>query len=371
MEYRRLGRTDLDVSIIGLGTEHLNGATRETVNSVVKEGIEAGVNYFDLVFSFREYLSNFAFALKDQRDGLLLTGHLGSCQRDGQYYKSRDPKECEENFIEFLSILQIAYVDILFLHNFHGMRDYERAMDERGLIGLGNRLKREGKAHFLGISLHSFDVGVEAVKSERFDVIMAPVNFLGNAVPGRKEFLYLCENYDIGLVAMKTFAGGRLLQGKGTVNVARFRSGGKAIELRMSTYITPVQCIGYSLSQVGVSTVMPGVKNNQELYEAIQYLKATDEERDHTGIIKDFKQYIDGECLYCNHCLPCPSYIDIGRVIRLVDSAEYGNIKELKKDYGDMPVRASACNECAVCVERCPFNVDVIAKIKKAIRLFE
>jgi aryl-alcohol dehydrogenase-like predicted oxidoreductase len=54
MEYRKLGRTGLDVSAIGLGTEYLNGQSRETVVSVVREAVDRGVNYFDLVFSFPE-----------------------------------------------------------------------------------------------------------------------------------------------------------------------------------------------------------------------------------------------------------------------------------------------------------------------------
>lgn len=47
MKYRKLGKTGLDVSIIGLGTEYLNRKPRKTVISIVHEAIERGVNYFD------------------------------------------------------------------------------------------------------------------------------------------------------------------------------------------------------------------------------------------------------------------------------------------------------------------------------------
>ena len=52
MEYRRLGQTGLEASAIGLGTEYLNGQPREVVISVVREAIERGVNYIDLLFAF-------------------------------------------------------------------------------------------------------------------------------------------------------------------------------------------------------------------------------------------------------------------------------------------------------------------------------
>lgn len=47
MKYRKLGKTGLDVSIIGLGTEYLNKKPKKTVVSVVHEAIEEGINYFD------------------------------------------------------------------------------------------------------------------------------------------------------------------------------------------------------------------------------------------------------------------------------------------------------------------------------------
>ena len=48
MEYRKLGRTGLDVSAIGLGTEHLE-QSRETMEAVLDAAVDAGVNYIDLL----------------------------------------------------------------------------------------------------------------------------------------------------------------------------------------------------------------------------------------------------------------------------------------------------------------------------------
>ena len=36
-----------------------------------------------------------------------------------------------------------------------------------------------------------------------------------------------------------------------------------------------------------------------------------------------------------------------------------------------MPVKASACVECGLCVERCPFDVDIMAKLAEAAAMFE
>ncbi len=83
-----------------------------------------------------------------------------------------------------------------------------------------------------------------------------------------------------------------------------------------------------------------------------------------------FKEYITGECVYCNHCLPCPSSIDIGQTIRLFEMAQNGMTSEIKDAYSTMMKNASDCIQCGNCEERCPFDVEVIPKMEQAERLF-
>jgi predicted aldo/keto reductase-like oxidoreductase len=104
------------------------------------------------------------------------------------------------------------------------------------------------------------------------------------------------------------------------------------------------------------------------LHSVLQYIDAPPEEKDFSSIITSFKEYTPGECVYCNHCLPCPSYIDIGAVIRLLDT--YGT-ESVQHEYNTLSAKASDCTECGACVERCPFEVDVLSKMKKAVAVFE
>jgi len=64
MKTRTLGRTGLEVGVIGLGTEYLNGTPSKTYTSVVHRAVDAGVDYIDIVYSFPEYLDNLGAALK-------------------------------------------------------------------------------------------------------------------------------------------------------------------------------------------------------------------------------------------------------------------------------------------------------------------
>ena len=73
----------------------------------------------------------------------------------------------------------------------------------------------------------------------------------------------------------------------------------------------------------------------------------------------------------CQHCLPCPEGIEIGWVIWDLDQIPVRGIEQIKEWYAEFPVKASACVECGVCVERCPFDVEIIAKMREVAALFE
>jgi predicted aldo/keto reductase-like oxidoreductase len=370
MKYSKLGRTGLDVSIIGIGTEHMRGQPRETVVSTLRGAVERGINYFDIIFAMPEYLDHMGEGLRSVRERVHLTAHLGSTDKDGQYYKTRTAKRCESSFLTVLRRLGTEYVDVLFLHNFNTPNDWDQA-SRNGYLDRADRLRREGKARFLGISGHYHGILEMAIESGLVDLIMLPVNLFNHAMPGRGDLLDLCAQQDVGVVAMKPFGGGRLLNRRGSLRVPMYQTGGEALQVKIAGTVTPAQCLGYVLAQRGVSLALSGVKNEDELAATVRALEATDAERDFSQLLTDFGRYVEGECTYCNHCLPCPAVIDIGQVNRLLDLAESGFAPSLRTAYAALPVKASACTECGACTKRCPFGVDVVARILQAVAVFE
>jgi predicted aldo/keto reductase-like oxidoreductase len=371
MEYRNLGRTGLEVSAVGLGTEYLKGQPRETVVSVIRQAIKHGVSYFDVVFSFPDYLDDLGVALKGHRQDVLLTGHLGSTVKNGQYFKTRNVKHCESFFLDLLARLGTDYVDVLFLHNCNPQKDYDKLMSQKGPLGLAKRLQQEGKARYLGFSGHSVTTALQAVESGHVDVLMFPINLAANAVPGKKELLQACAAASVGVVAMKPYAGGKLLSQERTVHMGGYQMGGAALKLKKTAPITPVQCLAYVLSQVGVSTAVPGCAEEEQLKAALAYCQASEEERDFSPLLADFQQYAEGECVYCNHCLPCPAAIDIGQVMRLLDMAQHRMSTDLRASYAALSAKAADCTQCGACEQRCPFGVSVMARMEQAVATFE
>jgi predicted aldo/keto reductase-like oxidoreductase len=370
METTKLGRTGLDVGAIGIGTEHMHGQPRETVVSTLRAAVERGVNYFDVIFAHPEYQSHMEEGFRGLRNDVLLAAHLGSTVKDGQYYKTRTAKRCESTFLGVLRALDTEYVDVLFLHNFNADKDWDRA-ERSGFLELAARLREEGRARCLAISGHYHGILRRAVESGLVDLIMVPVNLFNHAMPGRNDLLDLCARQNIGVVAMKPFGGGKLLNKRGSMRVPKYQTSGETYQVKIASQVTPVQCLSYVLAQRGVSVALPGVKNETELTAALNTLQASASERDYGDLLASFGRTIEGQCIYCNHCLPCPAVIDIGQVNRLLDWAELGLTAALRAAYEALPVPASACTECGVCTQRCPFGVDVVPRIQEAIRVFE
>jgi predicted aldo/keto reductase-like oxidoreductase len=134
---------------------------------VIHEALDQGVNYFDLIVGNPEVKDLFGKGFKGKRDKVILAGHLGCSERNGQYYKTRDRNECQELFDDLLKRLQTDYLDILHLHNVDEKKDYEQIIGPAGILEIAQRLKKEGKIRFIGFSGHNISrcpFGVDVIE---------------------------------------------------------------------------------------------------------------------------------------------------------------------------------------------------------------
>jgi len=370
MRTRTLGRTGATVSTISMGTEYLIHKPQAHVDGVIHTAIERGINYFDVFYGQGFVREIYGRAFAGYRDRVMLTAHLGATEEHGESGRTRDPERALHFFHEYLRLFTTDYVDVLFLHNSDGQEDYDTVMAPGGLADLALRLKQEGKARFIGFSGHTVSTARQAAESGIVDVIMFPVNLAAHAVPGKRELHQTCAAHDVALVAMKPFAGGRLLQKETTVSLETWQMGGEGRELRKERAVTPAQCLHYVLSQPGICTAVPGCASIPELEQVLAYYEASEEERDFAGLLAAFAEYRGGECVYCNHCLPCPQGINVGQVNRLGDLASYSVTPALRAAYAALEANASDCIECGSCEAACPFDVAVIEKMARTATLF-
>ncbi len=354
METRMLGRTSREVGVVGLGTEHLT-ANRENVDAVLDLAVPAGVNYIDLVYNdpldtHADYWQAIGPALRRHRERLVLCLHWGLV-----YHEPVD--RCQSCFNQALDRLGNGYAEIAMLT----MVDSESLWQNWARQGI-ERLdgyRRDGRVGAIGMSNHNVDVARMAVESGLIDVLMFPVNLYQHPPdPGRAALLETCAEHGVGVVAMKPYYGGVLLERDGS-----------------PTGITPAQCLHYVLSQA-VATAVPGPRDADQMRQALSYVTAPAEEKRATPLHEELKEWLRGQCVRCQHCLPCPQDIRIPSVIYYLNYVEYYGLTPLhqqanRASYARLPAKGSDCIECEVCLERCPFEVDIIGKMRRAAEVFE
>ena len=106
MIYRKLGKTALEVSEIGLGCEGFMGKDLEQTRQLMDIAMNAGVNCMDLYSPNPDMRSNIGFALKGRRENFILQAHICSVWKNGQYKRTRALSEVKEGFTDLLSRLQ-------------------------------------------------------------------------------------------------------------------------------------------------------------------------------------------------------------------------------------------------------------------------
>ncbi len=113
----------------------------------------------------------------------------------------------------------------------------------------------------------------------------------------------------------------------------------------------------------------------------LAYLDADDATRAYGSIASNDLWKLQGKCMYCDHCLPCPVGIDVGVITRLLDAAKSLNRGEnaprgsgpaaaIREEYGKLDHHAEECTECGACAERCPFKVDAVGNMREAQTVF-
>jgi hypothetical protein len=75
-------------------------------------------------------------------------------------------------------------------------------------------------------------------------------------------------------------------------------------------------------------------------------------------------------------CVPCPQEINIPLIIYNLDSVTHYSGSRLSAQYNrdiyaSLPAKASDCIECEEYLDRCPFEVDIIGKMHRAVEIFE
>jgi hypothetical protein len=280
-------------------------------------------------------------ALKDRRDKI----YVATKTRPSSTSKADVIRDVEES----LRALGTDYIDVIQLHNLTGKERIYVAETREALV----TLRQQGKARFFGVTTHKNQVEVlDALVNDPdrlFDMALVAYNFKSGLEIGKA--IRRAAEAKIGIVAMKTQAGGYVTDALGP--------------------ISPHQAaLKWALQNEHITAAVPGMRDMAELREDIAVMGRSFGYLDKV-ILKQYGNAIRPYyCRLCGECeATCPSGVEIGTINRcLMYEEAYGNSELARMTYGEIPsgASASACLDCSNCTARCVDGLDIGVKMERA-----
>ncbi len=245
---RALGKTGVEVSILGLGGAHVgiiadDNESIKLMHAAVGEGITFFDNSWDYNDGRSEDLMGRALALGGLRKKVFLMTKC--CERD---YAG-----AMQNLEESLKRLRTDYLDLWQFHEMIYDNDPDWVFD-RGAIKAAIEAKKAGKVRFIGFTGHK-DPRIHLKMLEKpytWDTVQMPINVMdAHFCSFQNDVLPVCRDREIGVIGMKSLGGGR------PAGIIPNEAG-----------ISARKCIRYALSQP-VSTLVTGMKSMADLEQNV------------------------------------------------------------------------------------------------------
>ncbi|RYG36838.1 aldo/keto reductase, partial [bacterium] len=170
MEHRKLGATDLDVSLLGFGGSEIGSpeVSQETVEKLLNAALDAGLNVIDTAECYRESEEKIGKSVAKRRDEFHLFTKCG--HTSGLEGEDWDPNMLRRSIDRSLQRLQTDRVELIQLHTCD-----EATLRKGEVIDVLIRAREAGKTRFIGYSGDN-DSAAYAVESGAFDTLQTSVS---------------------------------------------------------------------------------------------------------------------------------------------------------------------------------------------------
>jgi myo-inositol catabolism protein IolS len=289
MKYRKLGKTGLETSVIGLGTDQFYGEwgqsfSQTSVNKIIEKSHELGINFIDTAECYGDHVSEsfIGNAIKNRDDWIIATkfGH--------KYHGFQKPltthfdvEHIKEHLENSLKSLKTDYVDF---YQFHSSTN-EEFFNEDIWAFLEDKIQ-EGKIRHVGIALIAAAVNdddmfqlhnAQKAKVEMLQIVYNRINR-----KAEEKILPYCKDHNFGVLARIPLARGHL-SGKYNSDVIFPSDDRRSFEnkeqtIRQLEFVKKIKesevpqnmnmaqwALAWCLQNPAISAVIPGVKNLEQV----------------------------------------------------------------------------------------------------------
>ena len=384
MRYRKLGKTNVDASVLGFGAMRLPMIGAQSpmagfdpnvpideveATKMIHHALEQGVNYFDTAYGYHGGQSEtfVGKVLREHRSKVMIATKL-------PVWNLEKPEDLERIFSEQLQKLQTDYLDVYLIHGI-GATTWEKVKKLGGLEFM-DKLISSGRIRFAGFSFHDeLQVFKEIIDAYDWSLCQIQFNFYDQDYQAGREGLAYAAARNIGVVIMEPLRGGKV--------VDKIPPEIQTIWDSAPSKKSPVEwAMRWIWNFEGVSTVLTGASSLAQL-------------KDHTRIVKDasadslspaelavfdkvraaYRKMLRIDCTGCGYCMKCPNGVNIPQNFAMYNDAYlFHSIEQNAFFYNSMLTpdeKASGCLDCLTCVEKCPQKINIPEELKKVRELFE
>lgn len=271
---RAMGKTGLQVSILGVGGYHLGTtASQAEADYIVAKALDHGINFFDNAWEYHKGVSEerMGHALKGRRDQAILMTKV--CTH------GRKKDVAMQMLEESLKRLQTDHLDVWQVHEVVYYNDPEKIYAADGVLEALTAAKQQGKVRFVGFTGHKNpSIHLDMLnRGYAFDTVQMPINPFDYSFRSfEKNVLPVAVEKGMAVFGMKSMSG----SGESIVNGA----------------LTPTEALSYAMSVPGVSTTISGMDSIAVLDQNLEILRNFKplSEKQMSQLREHGKQFSDG-----------------------------------------------------------------------------
>jgi predicted aldo/keto reductase-like oxidoreductase len=355
---RQLGKTGMKIPIVSMGCASTSDP------GIIQKAYELGVRHYDTAANYQfgrnEQLLGNVFNRNGKRDEVIIATKIFTPDQRQDLTVAEAKKKAVQLLDGSLKRLKTDYVDILYVHSLTTAEEVSNPV----MVEAMKHLKDTGKVRAIGVATHSnmADILNETARLGDYDVVLTSVNF---TMANDDNLIAAIDNVaskGIGVVAMKTQAGGS-------------RWPNPESRKDYSSSVIATAALKWVLNNEKVTTSIPAFTSYDFLNEDFALASDIEYTSEEKKLLSDNDIRVSlGFCRQCHQCLAsCPVESDIPTLMRThMYSAQYGDFYLARTALNDISEGKGiqACMDCESCVAVCSNSVDIPHKIDELKLIF-
>jgi len=282
MQYRRLGKTQLSISEVSLGTVELGMEyglkgtmeskipTEVDAHHLLNRALDLGMNFIDTASEYGNSEEIIGRALKDRRSEYILATKCMHRLDEG-FDQNQSKRSIAQSIDQSLVRLQTDYIDLIQVHGRDNLELELRMIREGVVIEELNKAQKAGKVRFIGYSSYSETAAHKAIVDGRWDTLQIACNILDRRQ--LKEVVPAASKNGVGIIVRSALLKGALTE-KNKYIPEKLKPLVKHIEglvdIQSTTqYTLPALALRFVLAIPDISTIIVGADRIKYLEEAV------------------------------------------------------------------------------------------------------